>query len=125
MDTPRWLLAVPLALAATLGTARASTIRDQAGMFSPAAVRQAEAELNRIERENQIDTTIETILSLDGQDIVSATRRHAERSGARGLFILVAKDDGKIDVLTERAYRRALNETRLRSIQNAFINEFK
>ena len=45
----RWLLAIPLALAVTIGSAAASSIRDDAGLFTPDAVREAEAKLSQIE----------------------------------------------------------------------------
>src|SRR5689334_17522817 len=125
MLTPRWLLALPLALAATLGTGRAATVRDQAGMFSPSAVRQAEAELNRVEREYQVPITIQTIDSLGGQSVGAAARRYAAQTGTAGLFVLIAGKDNQIDVISERSYRRALNEARLRTIQNAFLPGFK
>ncbi len=79
MWKPKWLLALalPLAMAATAapGTARASTVRDEAGMFSAAAVQKAEAELNRIEREFQVPVMIETIPSLDGEEIADVSPR--------------------------------------------------
>lgn len=125
MRSTRWLLAIPLALAATLGSARASSVRDQAHMFSPDAVRRAEADLNRIERTFQLPATIETIDSLDGQRIDDAARRRAERSGAQGLYVLISKADTKLDVISARAFRRAMNEARLKNIEKAFVAGFK
>jgi len=125
MRIPRWFLALPLALATAVGTAQASSVRDQAGLFSPDAVRQAETELNRIERDNQITTTIETIDSLDGQTVGEAAQRLARQTGSAGLFVLIAKKESKIDAIAERSYSRAMSNARLRAIQNAFITEFK
>ena len=125
MRTSRWLLALPLALLTTIGTADASSVRDKAGLFSPDAVRQAEAALNRVERANQISTTIETIETLDGQAVSEVARRLAQQSGETGLFVLIASKDSKIDVISQRAFRRAVNDSRLRTIQNSFLPGFK
>ena len=45
----RWLLAIPVALAATLvaTSAEAATIRDRAGMFSQDVVQKVQARLDR------------------------------------------------------------------------------
>ena len=66
MSTLRWVLAIPLAVVAfTAGAqARASTIRDNAGMFSPGAVKEAESRLDRIERATGVPVVIETIKSI-------------------------------------------------------------
>ncbi len=125
MSTPRWLLAVPLALAATFGTASASSVRDQAGMFSAEAVSKADDELNRIEREARITTTIETIDSLGGQSVEDLNLEHARRSGTRGIYVLIAKNDHKIDVKVAKQYEHAINPTRQREIRNAFIGGLK
>src|SRR6476646_7590377 len=98
----RWLLALPLAFAAMIGSARAATVRDNAGMFSPDAVRQAETTLGRIERDSGLTTTIETVDSLRGESIQEASLRHAQRSGTRGLYVLIAKNDHKLDVRYSR-----------------------
>ena len=60
----RWLLALPLLLAASITSAQAASVRDNAGMFSPEAVRQAQAKLDRIERESRVPILIETVESL-------------------------------------------------------------
>src|SRR5690349_3286147 len=73
----RWLLALPLALAVSIGSAQAASIRDHAGLFDQDVVREAEAKLNQIEREAGITTTIETIESLGGQSLDRATIEHA------------------------------------------------
>jgi uncharacterized protein len=127
MWKPRWLLALPLALAASLlpGTARASAVRDQAGMFSPDAVRKAQAELDRVERENRLPTTVETVTSLEGEKIGDVLERRAEQAGAHGLFILISKDERSIDVRAARQYSQAITPGKARAIRQAFIDEFK
>jgi uncharacterized protein len=121
----RWLLALPLALAASVGTAGASTIRDHAGMFSPDVVRQAEAKLNQIESDAGLTTTIETIDSLKGEPIADVTRRHAQRSNTEGIYILIPKEDKKLWVLVSRPFRPALTEARQEAIFHSFAPGFK
>jgi uncharacterized protein len=106
-------------------SAQAATIRDQAGMFSPKVVEQAQAELNRIERENQIPITVETVKSLNGEDVGDVARRIAEEQRLHGLFILISKDDHKINVRASSHFAHAVNEAREQAIRQAFINEFK
>lgn len=121
----RWLLALPLVLAASVSSAGAASIRDDARLFGAEAVRQAEATLSRIERENQLTTTIETVDSLDGESVDDVALRHARRSGTQGIFILIAKQEKKIDVRSSRAYVRSFPSSRLGAIRNAFIRGFK
>lgn len=124
MKMAHWLLAVPL-LVAAVAPSQGASIRDRAGMFGPAAVREAEATLSNVERTYQLPTTIETIDTLGGEKISVATQRHAERSGEPGLYVLIAKQENKIDVISATRFRTAMNESRCRAIMNAFIAEFK
>jgi uncharacterized protein len=121
----RWLLALPLVLAATASSAGAASIRDDARLFGAEAVRQAEATLSRIERETQLTTTIETIDSLNGESVDDVALQHARRSRTQGIFILIAKQEKKIDVRSSRAYVRSFPNSRLGAIRNAFIRGFK
>jgi len=121
----RWLLALPLAFAVTIGSARASSIHDRAGMFDPDVVREAAAKLDQTERETKVPVTIETIESLNGESLNTAAIEHARRSGTEGLFILIPKQDHKIRSLASRHYARALTQGRLQAIDQAFIDQFK
>jgi uncharacterized protein len=127
MWKPRWILALPLALAATLspGISRAAGVRDLAGLFSTDAVRRAQAELDRVERENRLPTIIETVPSLNGQDVREVLERHAEQASAHGLYVLISKEPHKIDVRASRNNSRAMTPGRVRAIREAFLQEFK
>ena len=59
MRKPRWLLTLPVALAAILGagTSYGAGVRDEAGLFSKDAVAKADAELSRIEQKLGLNTT--------------------------------------------------------------------
>jgi uncharacterized protein len=121
----RWVLALPLALAVSVGSAHASSIRDEAGMFSPETVRAAEAKLKQLESETGLTTTIETIDSLRGESLDRAAIERAQRTNTEGIFILIPKQEHKIKVLASRPFARALSHERLQAIEQAFINSFK
>ena len=107
MPKPRWLLALPLALAAWVMPATASEIRDDGEIFSADAVRRAQAELDRIERETKVPVTIETIPSLEAvtsqvekskwhskkaaEVIDLVAQRNAREGNRKGLYILIDK----------------------------------
>ena len=120
MRTRRWILTLPLALVATMGSAIASSVKDQAGLFGAEAVRQADTELKKIERENAIAVTVETVKSLDGETVKQMARVHAQRSGTDGVYVLIAKDEHKIDVISSKAYQSSMDGNRLRTVQTAF-----
>ncbi len=125
MRKSRWFLTLPLALIVTVGVASASSVKDNAGLFGADAIKQANAELNRIERENSISTTVETIDSLDGATVSQKAKEHAQQSRTEGVYVLIAKKEGKIDVISSASYRRAMNDDRLRTIENTFIGGLK
>jgi uncharacterized protein len=127
MQKIRWLLAVSLAMAASLlpAAARASTVHDQAGLFKAPTVSQAQAELDRIERETRIPTTIETVPSLDGENIRDVLNRHAREAKASGLYVLIAKKEAKIAVEPSNRFRSLLPSGRTDAISSAFLGGFK
>ena len=127
MRTPFWLYAVPLALAALAApvTAGAASVRDQANLFSPDAVERAEADLNRVERENGVPVTIETIPSLNGESVEDVSLAHAKRAGSKGIHILIAKKEHKTYDRVSHAYSRAINANRQETIREAFDASFK
>ena len=125
MLSRRWALALPLVLAASITSTHASTIRDNAGMFSADAVRQAQSRLDKLEQETQVPVTIETIDSLDGRDIDDVLPERAKQNRAKGLYVLIAKKETKIEVESSREYAKALTKARNQEVRDAFIEEFK
>jgi uncharacterized protein len=121
----RWLLALPLIGGVMIGTAAASSIQDEARLFSPDAVREAEAKLKDVERETSVTTTIETIPSLDGRSINEAAVERARATRTEGLFILIPKQEHRIWVLASQHYNRAINPARRQAIEGAFVDSFK
>ena len=79
----RWLLAIPVMLAATLlaaaGAAQAATIRDRGEMFSKDAVRKAQTLLDKVENSSGVPIVIETIDAIPRLDKNASgeKRRHA------------------------------------------------
>lgn len=121
----RWFLAIPVAFAALIGSAHASAIRDNAKMFSADAVRDAKAQLDRVEANSGVTTVVETIESLGGRSIDTVTRQHAERSGTHGIYILIAKNDHKVEVGTANHLKRAFPDDRAIAIRNTIVAQFK
>ncbi|HEX8201133.1 MAG TPA: TPM domain-containing protein, partial [Isosphaeraceae bacterium] len=122
----RWLVCVPLATLTLLSPARASEIRDTAGLFDPGAVRRAQAELERIERQFRVPVTIETIPSLDGRNVNDVAVLRDRQLGNRGLYILMAQQEHRIsNVLIPGSLKARLSEPRLLAVRDAFTAEFK
>jgi uncharacterized membrane protein YgcG len=125
MTRLRWLLALPALLIATSGPSIAAEIRDKAGLFSAEAVKKAESELTRIEKEYSVPIRFETVETLDGINIDEALRQHAKAEDAHGLYILIAKKEHKTEVGESRSYSKYLPRTRTLAIREAINNEFK
>ncbi|MDR3637469.1 MAG: TPM domain-containing protein [Isosphaeraceae bacterium] len=120
-----WLLCLPLVFAASLAPTQAATIRDNAGMFDPSAVQQANRELDRVETKYGLPVTIETVGSLDGQNISQVLQEHARAFGAEGLYVLISKGDHRIEAEVSGAFKRAFPTSRTRRIWEPIGAEFK
>jgi uncharacterized protein GlcG (DUF336 family) len=111
------------------GTARgqgSGPVVDGAGMFSEDAIRRAKAEIAKIERLYLVDVTAETVESLKGLGIDEVAIRKAEQSGHKGIFILIAKQDHKVEALASpRALQEELGKARLIEIREVFVEEFR
>jgi len=124
MTRTRWWIALPALLVATSGPASAFDIRDKAGMFSTEAVRKADAELDRISKEYQVPVTIETVESLNGVAINDVLAQEARKIDARGLFVLISKNDHKIQAESYKTYAKHLTRPRDIAIRGAFEKDF-
>jgi uncharacterized membrane protein YgcG len=125
MTRLRWLFALPAFLIAISGPSDAAEIRDKANLFSPEAVKKAEADLERIEKEYSVPVQLETIDSLEGRSIDAVLPEHARAADAKGLYVLIAKKDHKIEVETYKSYAKYLTRPREVAIRDAFTHEFK
>lgn len=104
-------------LAAT--PASASDVRDNARLFSDAAVKQSTDQLERMERETGVPARIETIDSLKGQPLNRVFEQQARRWGKQGVFVLIAKAEKKIEA---RDFLRFLDKSRRDAIHAAFAS---
>ena len=125
MTTPRWWLALPAILLATAGPAPAAEVRDKAGMFSAEAVKKAQSEIERIERESSVPITIETVESLNGKNIDDVIPEHARSVDAKGLYVLMARREHKIDAMSSKGYAKYLTRARDVAIRDAFSADFR
>src|SRR5437762_757931 len=116
MTRLRWLIALPALLVATSGLSLASEIHDRAGMFSTEAIKKAETELDRIERQYSVPVTIETVKSLNGDLIADVATRHAEKDNAKGLYVVIARSEGKIFCEPSKHFKAALTRGRCQEI---------
>jgi len=123
-----WLLGL-LAVVVVSGVAQAqpaSTVIDGAGMFSDDAVRKAKSELSRIDRTHGVAVTIETVTSLKGDTIDEVGVRRAEKLGHKGIFVLIAEKEHKVEALASpRSLLEELGKARLNEIRDAFTADFK
>jgi uncharacterized membrane protein YgcG len=139
MANLRWLFAISVALAAMVVSTpvQAATIRDSAGMFSPAVVKKLEAQLDRLERTTKIPVVIETIDAIPGLDkeAPKAVRRKAidqlavKRDKAirdEGIYLLISKQDHVFSpVLIRERYAALLPIEKRDAIRDALVEEFK
>ncbi len=133
---PRRPVAWGLVLVATASVAHAqsqpaastrihSEVRDAAEMFSPEGIKKAETALERIERETRVATVIETTETLDGEKVEEAALGRARRAGARGIYILIAKNESQMQVMVSKEFTGLVTEPQRAAIRKAFVEEFK
>ncbi|MFO0952214.1 MAG: TPM domain-containing protein [Isosphaeraceae bacterium] len=118
-------LALAVLVALAPGLARASGIRDQAELFDTNVLQRAERELDRLQTSTGLPVTIETVPSLKGESVEDVSMRLARQSGATGLFVLISKQEHKIDLRVSQHYSQALSDSRVRAIRESFIKDFK
>jgi glc operon protein GlcG len=103
-----------------------SAVIDGAGMFSDATIRQAKTDLASIDRTYGVTVTIETVTTLRGQTIDEATVRKAEQLGHKGIFVLIAEREHKVEVVASpRVLQEELGKARLIEIRDTFTDEFR
>jgi len=102
-----------------------SDVRDTVGIFSADAVRAARDALAKIERTIGVPVLIETVETLNGETIDEVATRLARRSGAQGVFILIARKETKIEVLVSRRYTDALPRAARDRVRSVFIVGFR
>jgi uncharacterized protein GlcG (DUF336 family) len=102
-----------------------SDVIDEAGLFDSGAVEAARKELRRIERDTNLATVVQTVASLKGTPISEAAATAAGKSGIHGIFVLIAKNEHKIEMLVSSKFRDVVTEPRRELIRAGFIEGFK
>ena len=102
-----------------------SDVKDTAGLFEFDALQAARKELERIERETNVATVIQTVESLRGQKIEAAAIRAARQSQIEGIYVLIAKNEKEIELLVSKKYQPSLTSARQAAIRAGFIEGFK
>ena len=125
MTRLRWFLALPALLIATSGPLMAAEIKDRVGLFSAETVKKALADLDRVERDYKVPVTIETVESLEGKSIDTVLPQHARAADARGLYVLIAKNDHAIEADAYKTYAKFLTRPRRIAIRDSFRSDFK
>lgn len=134
----RWT-ALPLIAAALAWSpaANAAEVRDRAGMFSPEAVKKADAELNRIERQTGVPIHIETVDAIPGlgsnvtekakHDAVNdLALKHARENRGGGLYLLISKRDKVFSrLLVSDHFATAFPEPDRLKVRDALLSSFK
>ena len=112
--------------AVVIASGSAPSVIDGADMFSADAIRTAKAEMAKIDRLYGVTLTVETVESLRGIGIDEAALRKVEQSGHKGIFVLIAKQEHKAEVLASpRALQEQVGKPRLNEIRDVFLAEFR
>jgi uncharacterized protein GlcG (DUF336 family) len=102
-----------------------SAVKDTAGLFDFDAVQAVRKELERIERDTNIATVIQTVESVRGQKIAEVALRSARESGIHGIYVLIAKNEKEIELLVSKKFLGILTAPRQATIRESFIEGFK
>jgi glc operon protein GlcG len=102
-----------------------ASVLDGARLFSEEGRTRAQQTLDHLARQHGVSAWIETVEALDGRSIETASREAAEQRGGRGIFVLIARRDRKIDVVVPAALRDRIDEPARATIQEAFIAGLK
>jgi glc operon protein GlcG len=100
-------------------------IRDRAGLFGADEIATAKRELERVARQSGASIVIETVDSLEGEPADRFAVNLARRSGIRGIFILVARKEHKLEVLGSGRSRDILTDAHRREIIEGFSQGFR
>jgi glc operon protein GlcG len=100
-------------------------VRDRAGLFGADAIASARGELERVARETGASIIIETVDTLEGEPADRFAVGLARRSGIRGVFIVIARKERKLEVLGSGHYKDTLTADHRKAIRAAFFEGFR
>ncbi|MGC8640651.1 MAG: TPM domain-containing protein [Isosphaeraceae bacterium] len=131
----QWMRVLPLVVLATVASPRragAAGIRDRAGMFSAATVRNVETRLDQIEKRTGIPIvfeTIDAIPDLDGKPgpaIERLAEKRAHEIGYEGAYLLISKKDHVFSrLLVQDRYASILPRQKRLEVRDALVSRFK
>lgn len=102
-----------------------SKVIDEAGLFRKETVEATTRMLEAIQRDTGVQVVIEAVESLKGESIDDASVKAARKSGSQGVFVLIAKEERRLLVLTRREVEKRVPEDRKAAIRDAFFEGFK
>ncbi len=100
-------------------------VRDRAGLFGADAIASARGELERVARETGASVIIETVETTGDEPAERYAIGQARRSGIRGIFVLIARKEHKLEVLGSGHYRELLSDAHRHEIIGAFAEGFR
>jgi uncharacterized membrane protein YgcG len=98
-------------------------VRDGAKMFAPDTVEEAQRVLRAVEKESRWQTRIETVASLEGTAPRQYAADAAKKAGVRGLYVLIAKNDKKIQVEPSESARTLFSPPVQKLIVSTFVDD--
>jgi glc operon protein GlcG len=104
---------------------RASNVRDDAGLFSAAAIANARKELRDSETKTRVPTIIATVETLSGRPIEEEAPRMAKQSGIEGIFVLISKKERKLQVMVSHRYLGEIMKQQRDVIRTNFTSGFR
>ncbi|WP_406700475.1 TPM domain-containing protein [Singulisphaera sp. Ch08] len=100
-------------------------VRDQAKLFSPEAVKEADSILEAVRRKTHWGTIIETVDTLGGKSLRDTAIEKARSAQVHGLYILIAKKEHKIYAQPSESAKKVFPSEKARSIENIMSAAFK
>lgn len=102
-----------------------SKILDDAAMFSPAAIRDAQQSLKDLHGRSRLPVTIQTRKTAGSESPDRYAINQAKLSAGEGLYVLILKDDRKIEILWSGSYKGRITPDDRENIRSAISQEFK
>lgn len=102
-----------------------SDVVDPVGLFGQEALAAARLALRKAERETGISVLIEVVEGLRGEPLEDAARQAAQRATGQGVFVLIAKQEKRLQVLVRRPYESRLPKDRQVSVRDSMLDAFK
>jgi len=96
-------------------------VEDPARIFSANAIEEVVPLLEKANRETGIPTKIETVRSLEGKTIGEASRDRVKHLAHEGIYILLAKEERKIEVRVAQRYKGIVTDRAQSEIRDAIV----